>query len=139
MMKKILFAILMSNTLLAQDSADEVKIVLNEQVQSWNNGDIDGFMQGYWKNDSLRFIGKKGITYGWKPVLENYKKSYSTRELMGDLTFTSLDFTLLNVDAVFVTGSWKISYSENDSLGGWFSLLFRKINGKWVIVADHTS
>jgi len=138
-MKKILFAILMSNTLLAQDSADEVKIVLNEQVQSWNNGDIDGFMQGYWKSDSLRFIGKKGVTYGWKPVLENYKKSYSTRELMGDLTFTSLDFTLLSVDAVFVTGSWKISYSEKDSLGGWFSLLFRKIDGKWVIVADHTS
>ena len=123
----------------SQDEATKIKEVIDSQVDSWNKGDIEGFMQGYWNNDSLRFIGKKGITYGWKPVFENYKKNYSTKQLMGSLKFDSLKITTLSKSAAFVTGSWQISYLEKEPLGGWFSLLFRNIEGKWLIVADHTS
>jgi ketosteroid isomerase-like protein len=138
-MKVVMFLLFLAQGLYAQTPESEIIAVLEKQQIAWNKADIEGFMDGYWKSDSLRFIGKKGITYGWKPVLENYKKSYSTKDLMGTLSFTSLDLTVLDLDAAFVTGNWRISYKEKEEIGGWFSLLFRKIEGVWVIVADHTS
>lgn len=109
------------------------------QVAAWNDGDIPRFMAGYWNNDSLMFIGKKGISYGWKTVLENYQTSYSSKEKMGVLDFSSINLNYLSADAAFVTGKWTIHYDGKPDVGGWFSLLFRKIDGNWVIVADHTS
>ncbi|MCB0819984.1 MAG: nuclear transport factor 2 family protein [Bacteroidetes bacterium] len=123
----------------ADTAQQEIIRVLETQTKAWNEGDIEGFMSGYWDNDSLRFIGKKGLTFGWKPVLENYKKSYPGKAGMGTLNFEKLQVELLCEDAAFVTGSWKLSYPDKDSVGGWFSLLFKKINGHWLIVADHSS
>jgi len=117
----------------------QVNSVLEQQVRDWNRGDIPAFMEGYWKNDSLRFIGKKGITYGWQPVLDNYLKSYPDKSAIGVLDFIELTINVLAEDAAFVTGNWKITYPDKESVGGWFSLLFRKIEGKWLIVVDHTS
>ena len=60
-------------------SSDELTIrkVLDNQIKAWNKGDIEDFMQGYWKNDSLMFIGKNGINWGWQKTLENYKEMLS--------------------------------------------------------------
>jgi len=141
MMKGLLFVLL----LLAIDinaqpiEMTQVRAVLDQQVSDWNNGDIPSFMKGYWNNDSLRFIGKRGITYGWQPVLDNYLKSYPNKSAIGVLEFKELNIDVLAKDAAFVTGNWTINYVDKDNAGGWFSLLFRKIEGKWVIVVDHTS
>ena len=35
--------------------------VMHQQEQAWNSGDIDAFMKGYWRSDSLMFVGKNGI------------------------------------------------------------------------------
>ena len=140
-MKGLLFVLL----LLAIDinaqpiEMTQVRAVLDQQVSDWNNGDIPSFMKGYWNNDSLRFIGKRGITYGWQPVLDNYLKSYPNKSAIGVLEFKELNIDVLAKDAAFVTGNWTINYVDKDNAGGWFSLLFRKIEGKWVIVVDHTS
>jgi ketosteroid isomerase-like protein len=117
----------------------EIIKVINQQASNWNQGDIEGFMQGYWQNDSLKFIGKKGLTYGWQAVLDNYKKSYPGKAGMGSLDFSSIHVQLLCSDFAFVTGAWNLSYTDRDALGGWFSLIFRKINGNWLIIADHSS
>jgi hypothetical protein len=52
----------------------EVRQLLATQTASWNRGDIEGFMQTYWKSDSLLFIGKSGVRFGWQETLNNYKK-----------------------------------------------------------------
>lgn len=129
-----------SSMLNAQDSVqNQILQVMHQQVQDWNSGNIKDFMKGYWKDDSLRFIGKRGITYGWQPVLENYLKSYPDKAAIGHLEFKSLNIDVLAENAAFVTGQWTINYVDKDSVGGWFSLLFKRIDGLWVIVADHTS
>ena len=115
-----------------------IEAVLNQQAIDWNHGDIEGFMNGYWKNDSLRFIGKKGISYGWNKVLENYKKSYPDKVAMGILTFGALKIELLGEAHALVTGSWRVATKTTES-GGWFSLIFQYIDERWVIVLDHTS
>ena len=141
-MKSIIFLILIS--LLSfqsfSQSRDEKEILqlLDNQVNNWNRGDIDEFMRGYWENDSLMFIGSSGVTYGYTNTLNNYKKSYRDTAHMGQLKFNILQVKRISADAYFVVGKWFLKRSVGD-VGGHYTLLFRKIKGKWVIVADHSS
>jgi ketosteroid isomerase-like protein len=129
---------LLSKNVLAQKDEASIRQLLATQSAAWNRGDIDGFMQGYWENDSLMFIGKSGVTYGWTNTLNNYKKGYPDTASMGQLTFTLLHVKKLSKEYYHVTGKWFLKRSIGD-VGGHFTLVFRKINGKWVIVSDHSS
>ncbi len=141
-MKKLLmiYCLVAGLNLFAQKQSQDVNQVLTNmktQEESWNKGDVRGFMEYYWNNDSLKFIGSKGITYGWQKTLDNYIKGYPNKEAMGILTFTILEATLLSETSIYVIGKWELK-KEKPS-GGHFTLLWKKINSKWVIVADHTS
>jgi ketosteroid isomerase-like protein len=121
-------------------SKDEwaIRKVLDQQTAAWNRGDIDAFMIGYWENDSLMFIGKSGVTYGWKNTLNNYKKNYADTAAMGKLVFTLLKVKMVSKKYYHVTGKWFLQRTIGD-IDGHFTLLFRKINGRWVIISDHSS
>lgn len=141
-MKKVTLFISMlifSAAVLAQ-SKDKTAIlkVLTEQDAAWNRGDLTGFMQGYWKSDSLMFIGKSGITYGWQKTLDNYKKGYPDTTAMGKLNFEYIEIKRLSVNYFFVVGKWHLTRTIGN-LDGAFTLLMRKIKGSWVIVKDHSS
>lgn len=122
----------------AQKESEEIKSLMNKQQQTWNKYDIEGFMEYYWKSDSLMFIGSKGVTYGWQKTLDNYKRSYPDKEAMGQLEFNINRAGLLTKNTVYVIGKWTLHRGEK-SVGGYYTLLWKKINKKWVIVADHTS
>lgn len=115
-----------------------IEKIMHEQQLAWNKGDLDGFMLSYWNNDSLKFIGKNGITYGWKSTLANYKKSYPDKATMGELTFTIISVEELSKTSCYVIGEWDLKREKGD-VGGYYTLLWKKIDGKWVIVIDHTS
>lgn len=121
-------------------SADErnIRQILDDQTKAWNRGDLQAFMKGYWENDSLMFIGKSGVTYGWTNTLNNYKKGYPDTASMGKLSFNIISVKKLSSEYYFVTGKWHLQRSIGD-LNGHYSLVFRKINGQWVIIADHSS
>jgi hypothetical protein len=129
-----------SFTIFAQSSTaeKEIRAVLALQDQEWNRGNIPGFMETYWKSDSLMFIGKSGITYGWQKTLDNYKKGYPDTAAMGKLRFDLIEFKQLSNTACFVVGKWFLTRSIGN-VNGTFTLLLRKINNRWVIVADHSS
>ena len=111
---------------------------MKKQETAWNKADIEEFMAYYWKNDSLKFIGSKGITYGWQKTLDNYKKSYPTPDAMGALTFENNTIEQLSPTKIYVIGKWNLKRKDGD-VGGHYTLLWKKLNGKWVIVVDHTS
>ena len=140
-MKKIifLFPLFIALNAVAQ-SKDELAIrkVLAAQNDAWNRGDIDGFMKGYWENDSLMFIGKSGVTYGWTNTLNNYKRGYPDTASMGKLIFTLIQVKRLSKEYYHITGKWFLKRSVGD-VGGHYTLVFRKINGQWVIISDHSS
>jgi ketosteroid isomerase-like protein len=121
-------------------SGEELAIrnALNEQLAAWNSGDLNRFMSTYWQDDSLMFIGKNGITYGWHNTLEKYKKGYPDTAAMGKLDFEILNTNRLSADYCFVVGRWHLTRSIGN-VGGHFTLLFRKIKSRWLIVADHSS
>ena len=116
----------------------EVRNLLAKQSAAWNRGDIEAFMVGYWENDSLMFIGKSGVTYGYKNTLANYKRNYPDTTVMGKLTFTLIQVKQLSQEYFHVTGKYYLTRTIGDA-SGHFTLMFRKINGKWVVISDHSS
>ena len=109
-----------------------------EQAAAWNAGDLNRFMQTYWHNDSLMFIGKNGPAYGWENTLNNYQKSYPDTAAMGKLKFDLISVKRLSVLYYSVVGKWHLKRTAGD-LNGAFTLLIKKIKKRWVIVQDHSS
>ncbi|HTD98703.1 MAG TPA: DUF4440 domain-containing protein [Mucilaginibacter sp.] len=139
-MKKIVLLLILSLLMFKVNAQDKKAIlqVLETQRQAWNRGDIDAYMQGYWKSDSLLFVGKAAPVHGWQGTLERYKKAYPGKAAMGILTFTILKVDVLDSNNAFVLGGWSLK-RKKDAPGGYFTLWFKKINGAWKIVCDHTS
>jgi ketosteroid isomerase-like protein len=121
--------------------ADEAQILvdkLKNQADCWNRGDIEAFMADYWKSDDLLFIGKSGVTYGWENTLKNYKLRYPTSKEMGQLKFEIVELDRLGTDLFFMVGKWNLTREIGD-ISGHFSLIWKKIDGDWVIISDHSS
>lgn len=115
-----------------------IQKIMHEQEIAWNKGNIESFMTAYWNSDSLKFIGKNGVTFGWKNTLENYKKTYPDSTAMGTLSFSLISVEQLTPTTCYVVGSWNL-IRKKGSVGGFYTLLWKRINDKWVIVVDHTS
>jgi hypothetical protein len=140
-MKKILFLFaLISLTNLysqtnEQQDKDEILSILDAQANAWSSYNIEEFMEGYWKNDSLKFYGASGLTYGWENTLSNYKKRYPSKEHTGTLNFKINDISKINDDAYYVMGAYFLKRSVGNA-NGVFMIIFKKINDEWKIIAD---
>lgn len=141
-MKKIIALLVLLYTFYSGNAqkTDEERIhsILDKQKGEWNKGDIEKFMIGYWENDSLVFMGKNGPVYGYQAALNNYKKGYPDTASMGKLRFEVLSVKKLSNDYAFVIGKYFLTRTIGNANGS-FTLLFRKINGEWKIVVDHSS
>lgn len=140
-MKKIFLLLLLSAYLpiCAQESFEQAaRRILQQQEKDWNNGNIDAFMQSYWNSDSLLFVGRNGPVYGYTATLKNYHKNYPDTIAMGKLQFNLISLKSVGADHGFVLGEFVLT-RRNDRPTGYFTLWFRKINGSWKIVSDHTS
>ena len=120
------------------DSTQAIEAVLNAQRDAWNKGDIESYMDGYDRSENTVFVSGDNVTHGWKTVLERYKKSYDTREKMGQLTFSDLDIKFLDKDTAVVIGRWLLKRSSDEPHGR-FTLIFKKTKAGWRIIHDHTS
>ncbi|GEM_PF-598125 len=121
-----------------------IQAVLSRQQQAWNQGDLDAFMQGYENSEQLRFASGDHITYGWRNTLNRYKKRYGPGGQsagMGQLRFRILELRQPAADFAIVFGRWQLDYGDKNpsSPRGLFTLFWKKSQGQWRIVADHTS
>ena len=120
----------------ASNPEAEIRSVMAMQQDAWNEGNIETFMEGYWKSDSMQFVGKT-IRQGWQATLERYKESYPNLEAMGQLQFDLWQVVRISDEAYLVTGQYTLTRT-NDKPSGAFTLIFKLKNKKWVIVYDHT-
>jgi ketosteroid isomerase-like protein len=124
----------------AEIAKDQVRQVLDDQAACWSNGDLECYMAGYWKSDSLVFIGKNGLTYGWQATLNNYKRNYPDTAAMGKLTFDILEMNPLSEETMLVIGKWHLKREvEAGDLEGHFSVIFQLFDDGWKITSDHSS
>ena len=120
--------------------SDSLKIinVLETQKIAWNNNDIDEFMNGYFNSEKLVFSGKSGPVYGWKSTKERYLAKYNSKELMGNLKFDIDNIFLVKRGVAILLGKFYLKREIGDA-SGFFTLIFKKVKGKWYIISDHTS
>tara|TARA_B100000242_G_C42965190_1_gene447748 strand:+ start:510 stop:956 length:447 start_codon:yes stop_codon:yes gene_type:complete len=139
---KLLFFLLINITngqsILSESDKNEIISVLKKQEKFWNKGDIDGFMQGYVKSDYLVFNGSKGPFYGWDSVKDRYIKTYPSKEEMGILNFKIQNISLITSNVAQLLGQFFLTYPKKE-VSGYFTLVFIKSKGKWLILSDHTS
>ncbi|HEV3243277.1 MAG TPA: nuclear transport factor 2 family protein [Chthoniobacterales bacterium] len=135
-------AIVGSTSILAEsgngNAAAAIEAVLHAQQEAWNRGDIDAFMNGYWRSDETVFVSGDEVTRGWQKVVDRYKKKYSDPEKMGTLTFSDIEITPLSADSAVALGAWKLKRAS-DNPHGRFTLIFRRTDDGWRIIHDHTS
>ena len=112
--------------------------VLDDQQSNWNHGNVDAFLEGYWRSPDLTFSGTGGIARGWDGVLARYKRNYPDRVAMGQLDFSGLECRFLGNDAALVLGHWHLARAQGD-VGGVFSLVWQRFPEGWRIIHDHTS
>jgi ketosteroid isomerase-like protein len=135
----LLSILLLHTSMQAQKTNEQIIIgILQQQEAAWNTGNLEAFMQGYWQNDSLLFIGKNGPTYGYTKTLANYKKGYPDTAYMGKFKSTILQMQPLSENCYFVVGKWEL-FRTIGNISGHYTLVFKKIKGEWKIVADHSS
>lgn len=134
----IIFCILISQVCLSQSTEgdkDAIRAVLKAQRLAWSKNNIEGFMDGYWKSDSLKFYGTNGVTYGWDATLDRYTKAYPTEDHTGKLSFKINDISPITKEAYYVLGEYHLKRNVGNATGI-FMLIFKKIDGEWKIIAD---
>lgn len=123
---------------LSQQEKQNILSLLDLQVQAWNEGDLEKFMETYWRNEKLVFVGSRGPTYGWQATLDSYKRGYPDKAAMGKLAFKILKLSKIDRNTVFLIGRFEVTRESGD-LSGHFTLVLQKINGNWKIISDHSS
>lgn len=118
----------------------EVIKVLLAQERAWNNGDIDGFMQGYKDSPETLFIGHQ-ISKGFREISTEYKRDYPNKSSMGQLGYAELEVHSLSDDFAVCIGHYHLDRTKKDggSADGLFSLVLEKTPNGWRIVVDHTT
>ncbi|HEX4605525.1 MAG TPA: nuclear transport factor 2 family protein [Candidatus Angelobacter sp.] len=125
---------------LRADLEEGIKHVLLSQVEAWNHGRLEAFMQGYWHSPELIFFSGGAVTKGWEPTLQRYRQRYQSEgKEMGQLEFQDLNIDLLSQRSAVVTGKWQLTLSDGKQPHGLFTLIFKRLPGGWKIVHDHTS
>jgi beta-aspartyl-peptidase (threonine type) len=113
----------------------DILAALQAQVDAWNRGDLEAFADGYWRSDRTVFASGDQVHRGFAAMLQRYREAYPTREKMGTLAFSEIQFEDLSPDRAVMTGSWRLS----DGARGVFTLIWRRFPDGWKIVHDHTS
>jgi len=129
---------LIDDPALVRRESEAIKAVLTDQADAWNEGDIEGYMAGYWRSPDLRFASGGEVQRGWEATLERYQRRYGAPEKMGRLAFTDLEIDVLSADAALVFGRWTL-FREADQPTGLFTLTMRKFDDGWKVAAAHTS
>jgi len=132
----IFFCLATVNFMSAQNEDESaIKAIMAEQEEAWSNNDLEGFMEGYWQSDSLTYYSGGQVTQGWQTSLDNYKKGYPTKKDTGTLNFKIDAITKINEEAYYVMGQYFLTLEAGDR-NGMFMIIFKRIEGKWKIVAD---
>lgn len=140
----VLALVIATQTLTAEDeqlspAETAIRTVLTDQVTAWNKGDLLGFMEGYWNSKELTFYSGKEKHQGWNKALERYQKRYQSEgKEMGKLAFAELEIAVFGAGHAVVKGRFQVEMKQ-ETIGGLFTLVMKKIDGKWLIVHDHTS
>ena len=121
-----------------RDPQEIIVATLHAQAAAWNEGNLQAFMETYWKDDDLKFVSGTAVTKGWAATMKRYRERYSDGSGLGQLSFERTDVEMISDDVAIVTGRFNHVKNEEASSGA-FTLVMKRMGGVWRIVHDHTA
>ena len=116
---------------------DIIKGVLAAQAAAWNENDLDGFLAAYWQSPSTRFVSGGEVVEGFDAVAQSYRANYGVGGDLGRLALTDLSVVMITDDVATVVGRFNLENARGLETGG-YSLVMRKVDGRWRIAHDHS-
>ncbi len=123
---------------LSQADRNEITETFMATRDAWNEGNLEEFMKGYLRSDEIAFVGAAGPTYGYDATLEKYRKGYPDLDAMGKLEFNVLKLYRIDTRTAVMIGKFYLTRTIGD-LQGYYTLIWQNIDGKWLIISDHSS
>jgi beta-aspartyl-peptidase (threonine type) len=124
----------------AEEPLSAIRRVLQAQTEAWNRGDLEGYMEGYWKSEQLSFYGGGIPLRGWQATLERYRRRYQAEgRALGHLDFPDQEVELLGPDAALARGSYHLKMPDGSEPRGLYTVILRRLPEGWRIVHDHSS
>lgn len=117
---------------------DIINGVLAAQTAAWNDNDLDGFLAAYWNSPSTRFVADGVVVEGYDAVVQSYRANYGAGGDLGRLALSDLAVTMITEDVATVTGRFNLENAKGLETGA-YTLVMRKVDGRWRIAHDHTS
>lgn len=125
------------------DIQAEIKAVLAASDAAWSAGDIDRFMEDYWKSENLRFASGGNVNRGWQTTIDGYKARYPDTAAMGNLSYADMEIDVLSPTDALVFARWTLTRESAEDIGGLYTLHMKRMDTasgpRWLIVSDHTS
>ena len=120
---------------------DEIRAMMQKSQEAWNRGDLAAFASDYDDSPETTFIGKDVTHGGTAAILARYQSHYSSREIMGTLTYSEIAVRELAPGLVLANGKWTLKRTPagGGDATGRFTLVIRKSAKGWKIIHDHSS
>jgi uncharacterized protein (TIGR02246 family) len=135
---KVVLGLLLAGVLFAQTA--QLERAMHDAAAAWNRGDLATFAAYYDDSPQTMFIGREVTRGGVQAILDRYKRSYSTPEKMGKLTYSEMEVRPLGSDYALMTGKFelKASAGAGGDAAGRYTLVWKKTAKGWKIIHDHT-
>ena len=117
----------------------EIVRMMDSSAAAWNRGDLDRFMEDYAPDTTTTFVGSKGILRGRAAIKQAYAPRFAPGGMRDSLSFENVEVDVLAKDVVHTIAYYKLMRGDSTTARGPTSLVMRKMNGRWLIVHDHSS
>jgi beta-aspartyl-peptidase (threonine type) len=124
-----------SNTALAV----EVTHVLAASATGWNRGDLGTFMDAYLDSPTTTYWGSQGLLRGYAEIRHHYAPRFAPGAERDSLRFDDIEARRLGTDYALATSRWVLFRGDSVTATGPFTLVLRRVAGKWRIIHDHSS
>ena len=115
----------------------EVAEMFRAAARAWNRGDLDAFMSDYVPNAT--YVGGRGLLRGTESIRAAYAPRFAPGAARDSLSFEGLEVDLLAPGVAHAVAFYVLARGDSVTARGPTSLVLRKVNGRWLIVHDHSS
>ncbi len=123
-----------------QTIVEQVYQLILKMVDRWNNHDLEGYMNGFWKSDDLLAVVESEVHWGWTDLYNSYVRGYPDRNKMGKLDLQRLQVRSSTPDTAVALCWWKILPTESSApVYATDTMQLQKFADGWRITVAHTS
>jgi|HubBroStandDraft_2_1064218.scaffolds.fasta_scaffold335704_1 uncharacterized protein (TIGR02246 family) len=122
----------------AGDPEKEIYDQVNRAVEAWNRHDLDGYLDGFWRSDSLILVVEGETVRGWDLLSKALHTGYPNPTEMGNVTLDRVQVQMLSSDLALALTWDTVSFPKKKEFGT-STIVMKKLPEGWRVAVMHTS